>query len=111
MIQKRNINVLGRTIDIAYNMATQIAYEEITGKPFDVADMDRTGNTMALYYACIVANNKDTDITFDELIGNADASDITTLREAVTASFSDWCKSAMPDDGKKKKKEGKAKNS
>lgn len=109
MIQKKQITILGRTIDIAYNMATQIAYEEITGKPFDVADMDRTGNTIALYYACIVANNKDTDMTFDDLVGNADAKDITTLGEAVTASFTDWCKSAIPSDGKKK--ESKAKNS
>ena len=102
-IEKRNITILGKPVVIAYNMAVQIAYEEITGRAFDSDTLDKTSNTLALYYACIIANNPDTDITFDNLLEDCDAHDITVLREAVIGSFTDWCKSALPDQGKKKK--------
>lgn len=101
--EKRKITILGKPVDIAFNMATQVAYEGITGKAFDTDTLDKTSNTLALYYACILANNPDTDITFDNLLEDCDAHDIMVLREAVIGSFTDWCKSAFPDDGKKKK--------
>ena len=104
MKPKKQITILGRTIGIAYNMATQIAYEEIVGKPFDIEAMDKTSNTLALYYACIIANNKDTDLTFDELLEDADANDISTLRDAVIGSFTEWCKPAVTSAEKKKQK-------
>lgn len=109
-IEKKKITILGKEIYIAYNMATQIAYEEITGRPFDTSTLDKASNTMALYYACILVNNPDTDISFDSLIEEADAHDIKVLREAVIESFTDWCKSAMTEDTKKKKG-NKGKNS
>lgn len=108
-IEKKKIIILGKDILIAYNMATQIAYEEITGHPFDTSTLDKASNTMALYYACILVNNPDTDISFDQLIEEADAHDIAVLREAVIGSFTDWCKSAITD--KKRKKGSKGKNS
>ena len=49
---------MGKDVDIAYNMATQIAYEEITGKAFDTESLNKASNMMALYYACILANNE-----------------------------------------------------
>ena len=104
MIPKKKINILGKDVEIAFNMATQMAYEEITGKAFDTETLDKVSNTMALYYSCILANNKETDITFDQLIEEADAHDIAILREAVIGSFTDWCKSANPTPQKKKEK-------
>ena len=105
MIQKRKITIMGKDVEIAYNMATQIAYEEITGKAFDTESLNKARNMMALYYACIVANNESIDISFDQLLAEADAHDIKVLREAVIESFTDWCKS-IDVDGKKKKGKG-----
>lgn len=107
MIPKKKITILGKDVEIAFNMATQMAYEEITGKAFDTDSLDKVSNTMALYYACILANNHETDITFDQLIAEADAHDISVLREAVIGSFTDWCKSANPTKKAGKEKKGK----
>ena len=104
MKPKKQITILGKTIDIAFNMATQIAYEEIVGEPFDVEALKKTSNTMVLYYACIIANNKETDLTFDQLLMDADANDIATLKDAVISSFTEWCKPAVTSADKKKQK-------
>lgn len=78
-------------------MATQIAYEEISGAAFDPETLNKTSNTLILYFACIIANNPDTTITFDDLLTDATAADIKTLREAVLDSFQDWCKTVMEE--------------
>ena len=67
-MKKKTIKLLGKKVVICYNMATQIAYEEITGNAFDVADLNKTSNAMALYLACIFANNPETDITLDNIL-------------------------------------------
>lgn len=102
---KKKITFLGKEVTIAYNMATQIAYEEISGAAFEPEALNKTKNTLILYYACIVANNPETTITFDNLLIDATAADIKTLREAVLDSFQEWCKTVMEaapteDDGK-----------
>lgn len=90
-MQKKTIKLLSKKVVICYNMATQIAYEEITGNTFDVADLNKTSNAMALYLACIFANNPDTDITLDDLLKDATANEIKTLQNAVLDSFKEWC--------------------
>ena len=107
-MEKKKINILGHELGIAYNMATQIAYEEITGAAFDATALEKTSNMMALYYACILANNRDTTLTMDDLMLRADAGDIKALREAVLDSFAEWSKPVvgdqplMAEDDKKK---------
>lgn len=102
---KKKITFLGKEVTIAYNMATQIAYEEISGAAFEPEALHKTSNTMILYFACIIANNPETTITFDNLLMDASAADIKLLGETVMESFHDWCKTVMEeapkeDDGK-----------
>ena len=105
-MKQRNINFLGKDVVICYNMATQIAYEEITGNTFDVADLNKTSNAMALYLACIFANNPETDITLDNILKDATANEIKTLQNAVLDSFKEWCgvadKEQKGEDAEKK---------
>ena len=101
---QEKIAIVSLLIEMA-NSDSQIAYEEITGKAFDTESLNKASNMMALYYACIVANNESIDISFDQLLAEADAHDIKVLREAVIESFTDWCKS-IDVDGKKKKGKG-----
>lgn len=107
-MEKKKITILGKEVTIAYNIATQIAYEEITGTAFDPSALEKTGNMMALFFACILANNRDTTLTMDDLLTDADAGDIKVLREAVLDSFHEWCKRVVDDipakeeDSKKK---------
>lgn len=105
MMEKKTINILGHEVKICFNMATELCFEEITGTAFSEEALKKTSNSIALYYACILANNQDTPISFDDLLENATAKDIKTLREAVLESFVEWCKSVMGDDAAPAKEE------
>lgn len=109
-MKEKEITILGKQITIKYNMAVQIAYEEITGHAFDTSALDKTSNTLALYYACILVNNPDVEISFDDLLEKASARDIKVLRESVLDCFTDWCQSAL-DEYEKPEGEEKPKNS
>lgn len=83
---------MNHELNIAFNMATQIAYEELANKPFSIDDLSHVKHTVTLYYAAIIANNPDTTFTIDQLLHEATAHDIGILRDAVISEFSSWCK-------------------
>lgn len=87
---KKTINILGESITIAFNMASLIGFEEITGKPFNEIDLSMSKDTLALSIAVIIANNPDTQITANALMTQASGKEITELTQAVTAAFIDW---------------------
>ena len=61
-IKKKNYNV-------KYSLRALFLYEQITGKAFE---MSTTMDTFVFYYCMILANNKDTKLTFDEFIDAVD---------------------------------------
>lgn len=73
-------------------MAVEIAYEKITGKPFDIGNMKNAGDCMALVYASMLVADPDTEITFDDLLTKASAQDIVTLKTAIFDAVEAWCK-------------------
>ena len=87
---KKTINILGESIVIAFNMASLIGFEEITGKPFNEINIGMSKDTLALSLAVIIANNPDTQITANALMTQASGKEITELTQAVTAAFIDW---------------------
>lgn len=89
-MKKQQITLLGETLTIVFNMACQIAFEEITGKPFNDFDSNKSKDILALDYAVISVNNPDTNITADRLMREANAQDMKTLNKAITAALMDW---------------------
>ena len=89
-MKKQQITLLGETLTIVFNMACQIAFEEITGKPFSDFDSKKAMDIFALDYAVISVNNPDTNITADRLMREANAQDMKVLNNAITASLMDW---------------------
>ena len=87
---KKTINILGESIVIAFNMASLIGFEEITGKPFNEINIGMSKDTLALSIAVIIANNPDTQITANALMTQASGKEISELTQAVTAAFIDW---------------------
>lgn len=87
---KKTINILGESITIAFNMASLIGFEEITGKSFNEINMGMTKDTLALSMAVIIANNPDTQITANALMTEASGKEISELTQAVTAAFMEW---------------------
>lgn len=71
-------------------MAVELAYEEITGEPFDVASLKSMKNTVALGMAAILTANPDTGITIERLLREASGKEIGDLNRAVIESMSEW---------------------
>ena len=89
---KKKITILGCEVIIVFNMAVQITFEEISGKPFAEIDNNSSKDNLALAYSAILANNPDTSITIDKLMHEASGKDMADLLNAVTESFIQWNK-------------------
>ena len=104
---KKIITILGETLTIAFNMAVQISFEEITGKPFSDINTDSSKDNFALAYAAIIANNPDTSITAGNLMRDISGSEFKDLMKAISDAFVEWndIPDTFADDEDKKKDE------
>ena len=104
---KKIIIILGETLTIAFNMAVQISFEEITGKPFSDINTDSSKDNFALAYAAIIANNPDTKITADNLMRDISGAELKDLLQAISDAAVEWNEmpATLADDEDKKKDE------
>lgn len=82
--------ILGKQVELSYNLATQIAYEQLTDKPFDPDDFRSTKSIVLLIMACIIANNKDVEISLDELTRELSSEEFIDLAKAVFELYAEW---------------------
>ena len=110
---KKIITILGETLTIAFNMAVQISFEEITGKSFREINTDSSKDNFALAYAAIIANNPDTSITVGNLIHDASGAELNAVIKAISDSFVEWnnVPATLADEEDKKKDETGGENS
>ena len=110
---KKIITILGETLTIAFNMAVQISFEEITGKPFSDINTDSSKDNFALAYAAIIANNPDTNITADNLMRDISGTELKDLLQAISDAAVEWndMPATLADDEDKKKDERGGENS
>ena len=94
-----------------FNMAVQISFEEITGKPFSEIDTNVSKDSLALAYSAIIANNPDCNITVDNLMHDASGVEIKEVIKAISDSFVEWNKvpETLADEEDKKEEEKKKK--
>ena len=85
-----HITILGETIDIQFNMAVELNYEEITGEAFSIEALSKMKNSVALYMAAILSANPDTTITVDRLLKEAKGPEIAALSTAVITAMTEW---------------------
>ena len=104
---KKIITILGETLTIAFNMAVQISFEEITGKPFSDINTDSSKDNFALAYAAIIANNPDTNITAGNLMRDISGAELRELMQAISDAAVEWndMPATLADDEDKKKDE------
>ena len=86
----QKIKLLGKEVNIAFNLATEIAYEQITGEAFGIEKLSFTKNAVALYMAAIIANNPDIDITTEDIISKASGAEVKALSNAIYAEMKAW---------------------
>lgn len=89
------IKILKEEIDIRFNIAVELAYEEITGEEFNVESLKKMKNTIALGMAAILVANEKTEITIDRLLREATGPEIAALNQAVLDSMTEWL--AIPE--------------
>ena len=89
-MKKEEITILGEQIAIEFNLAVEVAYEEIADRPFDIADLVSQRNSVALYMAAIITANPDTQITVERLMKEATGPEIEQLSKAVIAAMTEW---------------------
>ena len=84
------ITLNGSTVNIAFNMATQIGFEEISGKPFHEIDLSLVKDKMALFAAAILANNPKTDFDTEWLMKDATQAELNKLEKVVFEEVNKW---------------------
>ena len=63
------MEILGKNYEFKYSLRSMFVFEEITGKPFEVKTLL---DTQILGYACIIANQDNPSLDFNEFIDYAD---------------------------------------
>ena len=108
---KKILTILGQEVTIMFNMAVQISFEEITGKPFSEIDTNVSKDSLALAYSAIIANNPDCNITVDNLMHDASGAELNAVIKAISDSFIEWNKvpGTLADEEDKKEEERKKK--
>lgn len=89
-MNEKKITILGEEITIKFNMAVELAYEEIAQKPFDLKELKSQKESLALYIAAIITNNPDTKITFERLVNEATGPEIALLQKTVIEAMTEW---------------------
>lgn len=86
----KKVTILGEELNIHFCMASQIGYESITGKPFDLDSLKSATDRLALCCAIIVDCNPGTAITYERLVHEMSGSETADLLTAVTESLNEW---------------------
>ena len=92
MTPEKKVTVLGEELDIRFNMAVEIAYEDIANEPFSVQSLERQKNIVALCMAVIIVNNPDTKITTEQFIREVPSDEYNAIVSAVIEAMTEWMK-------------------
>ncbi len=90
MKPEKTIHILGEDVKITFDMSVEIAYEEISGTPFNIEDLKTQKASLSLYMAAIIANNPQTEITVERLMKEATGPEIGLLGQTIIAAMTAW---------------------
>lgn len=86
----KKVNILGHDLNVSFNMAAEIEYEELSGKPFELEKMNTQKATMQLCYAVLKVSNDKMPFTIDEMNIKATCSETTALKTSVIEAMNEW---------------------
>ena len=86
----KKITILGHDLNVSFNMAAEIEYEELSGKPFDLEKMNTQKATMQLCYAAMKVSNDKVPFTIGEMNRKATLSETAELKSAVIDAMNEW---------------------
>ena len=113
MTPEKKVTVLGEELDIRFNMAVEIAYEDITNEPFSFQSLERQKNIVALCMAAIIVNNPETKITAERFIREVASDEYNAIVSTVIEAMTEWMKipSVIPQDKPSEEEAEKAEDS
>lgn len=91
LMKNMTVEIFGREVPIVFNMRTQIIYERLCGKPFDLTKIATTEDNLVLAFAGILAADAETDITLDQMMDDVKLADYAKIQEAMKACIEAWC--------------------
>lgn len=105
----KKVNILGHILNVAFNMAVEIEYEEMSGQPFDIENMSTQKATMQLCYASLKESNDKMPFKFDELKAKVTMEEWVALKNAVIEAMTEWfhIPVVMQEDEHQKGEDGK----
>lgn len=86
----KKIKILGHELNVTFSMAVEIEYEEMSGKPFDLEQMETQKATMQFCYAALKVSNNNVPFTIDEMNRKATFSETTEIKTAVIKEMNEW---------------------
>ena len=85
------LTLLGEKVKIDFNLQTILGYEEFfEGETFSPSDLITTKKRVALYLACIMANNPDSQITYEKFVRDITIDELNVLDRAVGLSMAKY---------------------
>lgn len=86
----RKVRILGEELNICFNFAVELKFEELTNDSFDIRKLNGNKKLSSLYWAAITVNNENVNFSFDEFTKNAKKEEIDSLDEAIAVEFKKW---------------------
>lgn len=94
----KKITINGEELTITFNFATELSYEQLTGKAFDAADLipskeggePKSADIIKVAIACLIANNPDAATDSDYVLYKATRAEVRDLVTAVVAEMMTW---------------------
>lgn len=87
MVQHKEININGKAYPVVFNMQTIIIFEEIANKSFFVVNFNKTTERMALIVSSVMAADKESSITIEEVMAEQDMNALKQINEAFAIIF------------------------
>ena len=81
---QKEITINGKTYPVIFTLKTLSNFEEITNMGFFDAKFNKTSERMAIIMAAVLAADKDTELTVDELQGKEDWDAYVQINKAYT---------------------------
>lgn len=98
------VKILGHELEVTFNMAVEIEYEDISGMIFNVENLNSQKGTMQVCYAAMKVANGKVPFTFEEMVTKATAEETSMLKDATIKCMMEWLK--VPEVMSDKQTEG-----
>jgi hypothetical protein len=84
------VSILGHELEVTFNMAVQIGFEEASGLPFSIEGLNTQKATMQVCYEVLKEANGTLPFTFDEMTKKISVKETADLKNATMKAMYEW---------------------